>query len=258
MSSPASQVAQPADATTQYNAELAAVRASGVASNAFQVRNNHGVLPLSLPAEGDFNTFEELQQHAQDYCKLAGWAITQGKGSEKRQGRHIKFLICKHFGEIDKRFVKDEDRKKTGRVTKRTGCSVKLKVRELASGVWALRHMEGKTEHNHEFNDASLYHEHRQLTPAQQALVHANRISGIPASRTKSALEKTDPNLMLISRDIYNKTAQMERELLQGKEPNQSLIDDLNALKAEGKMVFEYEINPVTRKIEKLFLADAR
>jgi hypothetical protein len=104
-----------------------------VASNAFLPYNHDGVIPLSLPPEDDFETFEDLQVAVQQHCKLAGWSTTQGKGSERRQGRYIKYLICKHFGDIDKRYVKEEDRKKAGRATKRLGCPVRLKIRELAN-----------------------------------------------------------------------------------------------------------------------------
>jgi len=44
----------------------------------------------------------------------------------------------------------------------------------------------------------------------------------------------------------------------QGKEPNQALIDELTALKNKGEIIFEYTINPNTRRIEKIFIADAR
>jgi hypothetical protein len=43
-----------------------------------------------------------------------------------------------------------------------------------------------------------------------------------------------------------------------GKEPNQALIDELVAFKNKGDIIFEYTINPNTRRIEKIFIADAR
>ena len=51
-----------AAATGEYNANLAAARVSGVAFNAFPERNNHGIVPLSLPPEGSFPSFERLCQ----------------------------------------------------------------------------------------------------------------------------------------------------------------------------------------------------
>jgi hypothetical protein len=102
------------------------------------------------------------------------------------------------------------------------------------------------------YHDPASYHEHRRLNEAQQCIVHANHAAGIGASRTKAALKANDPDLEVISRDIYNKTAQRARET------NQALIDELTAFKDRGEIIFEYTINPNTRRIEKIFIADAR
>ena len=57
----------------EYNAdlELAAARSSGIASNAFPARDNHGVVPLSLPPEGFFPSYEILKDAAGKHAKLA-------------------------------------------------------------------------------------------------------------------------------------------------------------------------------------------
>ena len=47
-----------ATATTVLSAEDTAALATVVASNAFGVPDNEGVEPLSLPAEGNYPTFE--------------------------------------------------------------------------------------------------------------------------------------------------------------------------------------------------------
>ena len=133
-----------------------------------------------------------------------------------------------------------------------------MKVRERPDGSWELRWLEGKTEHNHGVHDASSYHEHRRLDDAQTRLLHANHAAGIAASRTKLALENNDPELIITSRDIYNQTAQIAREMRQGKEPNQAFIAELTELKEKGLMVFEYEVDEVTRRIRKIFMADQR
>jgi hypothetical protein len=61
--------------TVEYdtNLELVAARASGIASNAFPARDNQGVVPLSLPPEGFFPSYEILKDAACKHAKLAGW-----------------------------------------------------------------------------------------------------------------------------------------------------------------------------------------
>ena len=110
------------------------------------------------------------------------------------------------------------------------------------------------------YHDPASYHEHRRLNGAQQRIVHANHAAGIGAARTQAELKANDPDLEItcISRDVYNRTAQEARDMRQGKEPNQALIDELTALKDKGEIIFEYTINPNTRRIEKILIADAR
>lgn len=85
-----------AAATAEYNAYLAAARASGIASNAFPGRDNQGVVPLSLPPEGSFLTLEALKSSACKHAELAGYCLVWGEGGGKRAdkgNRYIKFLI---------------------------------------------------------------------------------------------------------------------------------------------------------------------
>jgi hypothetical protein len=82
----------PAADTVEYNAdlELAAACSSGIASNAFLARDNQGVVPLSLPPEGFFPSYESLKDAAYKHAKPAGWA---GKGSKWACGKRVKYLL---------------------------------------------------------------------------------------------------------------------------------------------------------------------
>ena len=133
-----------------------------------------------------------------------------------------------------------------------------MKINERPDGQWELRWMEDRRQHNHDVYDPASYHEHRRLNEAQRRIVHANQAAGIGAARTKAALKANDSDLEITTRDIYNKTAQKAREMRKGKEPNQALIDELVAFKNKGDIIFEYTINPNTRRIEKIFISDAR
>jgi hypothetical protein len=251
MSSPTVQEA----ASAEEN--LAAAHASGMASNAFPTRDNQGILPLSLPPEGFFPSFEDLKSAACKHARLAGWCIVIGKGSKVQHGRKIKYLVCKHSCELDRRGPNEKDRQRD-RQTKKTNCLVRMKVFERPDGSWELRWMEGRQEHNHNVHDAASYHEHRRLNEAQQRIVHTNHAAGITVSRTKATLQAENPDLEIISRDLFNETAKRAREMNQGKETNQALIDELTALKEKGEIVFEYMIDPHSRRIQKIFIADSR
>ena len=52
------------------------------------------IIPLSLPPEGVFHSFDQLLDTCQQHARLAGYAFITAK-SEKRNGRVIKTLICK-------------------------------------------------------------------------------------------------------------------------------------------------------------------
>ena len=72
--------------------------AFGLASNAFR-DPEHDIIPLSLPEEGVFESWDALLSASQHHARLAGYALVQGPGSERRKdkgNRWIRFLICKH------------------------------------------------------------------------------------------------------------------------------------------------------------------
>ncbi|KAN0073408.1 hypothetical protein V8E54_008628 [Elaphomyces granulatus] len=109
--------------TTYASTALASAQKSGLASNAFGIRDAHGITPLSLPPEGEWESLEMLMSAAQTHARLAGYAVVQGPGGEKRagnKGRWTKYLICKHTGSYDVRGLKDEDRKRPNRQTRKT------------------------------------------------------------------------------------------------------------------------------------------
>jgi hypothetical protein len=139
-----STIAELSPRDTEYNSQLATTQLAAAASqhtaipklvsSAFPAPDSHGILSLSLPPEDSFQSFQSLKSAVQEHAKLAGWAVVEGKGSRKRNGRNIKFLICKHSGKLDSRGPKEGDRQRD-RGSKKTGCDVKLKVRDLLLGV---------------------------------------------------------------------------------------------------------------------------
>jgi len=72
------------EATAQASAQ-----ASGVASNAFGIRDNQGVVPLSLPPEGTFESWEAVKKAANAHAGLAGYALVEEEGHGGIQTRNF-------------------------------------------------------------------------------------------------------------------------------------------------------------------------
>lgn len=245
----------------------AAALATGVASNAFGVLDNEGVEPLSLPLEGNYPSFEAARDAANQHAMLAGYAMTTGAHTYKdpRKGhRARKWVVCKHNDSRESHAkggvcLKDSERKQKKVQSKKTGCPVKMKVMERRDGSWDLKRLENPkhTTHNHLPNDRAAYHEHRKLDDEQLAIIKANTLTGIPPSRTLTALKTADPTGVWTTRDIRNAAARFKSESLQGQRPNEALIAKLELARDAQELFFEYTLSDEGR-IEKLFIADMR
>ena len=73
---------------------------------------------LSLPPEGEFQTFEALLTACQEHAKAAGYAFVKAN-SEKRSGRYIKTINCKRAGNMCSKVP--EDVRKRHRNSVKTG-----------------------------------------------------------------------------------------------------------------------------------------
>lgn len=191
------------------------VQTSSLASNTFGVRDAHLVAPLSLPPEGEWESLEALMSAAQAHARLAGYAVVQGPGGEKRArkgGRWTKYLICKHAGNYDGRGLREECRRRPNRKSQKTQCPMRMKIQERPGGSWTLRRMDGSAakipvdccSHNHGVNDIKAYPEHRGLSEAQMNFVKASKAAGVPVNQIKASLKAADPGIEVSSRDIYN------------------------------------------------------
>ena len=70
-----------------YEAVHAQAKASGLASNAFGVRDNQGVIPLSLPPEGSWDSWVDLREAACKHAELAGYCLVEGRGAGRRKDK---------------------------------------------------------------------------------------------------------------------------------------------------------------------------
>lgn len=52
---------------------------TGIASNAWGIRDNQGVAPLSLPPEGIFESWQAVKDAVNKHAALAGYAIIEGR-----------------------------------------------------------------------------------------------------------------------------------------------------------------------------------
>jgi hypothetical protein len=111
---------------------------TSLVSSAFGVRDCHGIEPLSLPPEGDFDTLEDLLDTAQTHARLAGYAVVEGPKGQKntsKGGRWTKFLICRHSKRHeDRRGIDQENKLRPNRGSKKTNCPMRMKIQERPDG----------------------------------------------------------------------------------------------------------------------------
>jgi hypothetical protein len=111
---------------------LGPVLAPGLASSVFGFRDTRGIEPLSLPPEGEWETLEALIDAAQEYTKLAGYAVVEGGGGERRHdkgGRWTKYLVYRHSRKhFDYRGLDNTIKQRPNRQTKKTSCLIKMKI----------------------------------------------------------------------------------------------------------------------------------
>jgi hypothetical protein len=111
---------------------------TSLVSSAFGVRDCHGIEPLSLPPEGDFDTLEDLLDTAQTHARLAGYAVVEGPKGQKntsKGGRWTKFLICRHSKRYeDRRGIDQENKLRPNRGSKKTNCPMRMKIQERPDG----------------------------------------------------------------------------------------------------------------------------
>jgi len=128
------------------------------------------ILPLSLPPERDFDSYEELLQFAQSHTKSALYAFVIGK-SERRKGRIIRILVCQCGGHSSTKStyrpgVSNDLWLRNWTILK-TGCLFSIKARECAIGTWLLSYHENEEFSTHNYPAAetsSAFASHWQLT----------------------------------------------------------------------------------------------
>ena len=156
--------AAPAAVDTEDLADLAgltaieAARVSGVASNAFRVRDSQGIVLLSLPPEQSFSSMNKFVSTAKRNTELAEYCLVIGKRSKKKGIRTIFFLACKHYCLTDSRsniglyiplfptvlhsVVAHESMQVTllfSTFSSKNDCNVRLKVNKRLDGQYELR-----------------------------------------------------------------------------------------------------------------------
>ena len=68
-------------------------------------------------------------------------------------------------------------------------------------------------------------------------------------------VKTVDPGSEATAQDIRNATAEIAREALAGRPPNEAFIEDLTMLKEKGKLYFAIDYSD-EGKISKVFIAD--
>jgi hypothetical protein len=132
-----STVAMPIPSGSNEATAQASAQASGVASNAFGIRDNQGVVPLSLPPEGTFESWEAVKKAANAHAGLElSWLCSRRRKRGTEGSRQeislekIPDLQARRVALSRQNSPKRGAEETQNRMSKKTGCEVRLRVQD--------------------------------------------------------------------------------------------------------------------------------
>lgn len=174
-----------------------------------------------------FNSREELLEHAKNWAATQGYAIVIARSRFNRL-----WLKCDRGGVYENRRNLTPDQRKRKRSDSRLlGCPFRMLAVVRKDGVW--RVSTENPEHNHEpSEDLSVHPTLRRLTEAQSQKVNDMTEAGNSPAETLEELRKIWPDIKVLTRDIYNarKKYKAQKDLAEAASsvPNDQSFGDPN------------------------------
>ncbi|XP_077246723.1 PKS-NRPS hybrid synthetase cheA-like isoform X2 [Tasmannia lanceolata] len=167
-----------------------------------------------------FQSREELLEHVRNFAKAQGYMITI-KRSEKEK-RVI--LGCDRGGTYRSRSSSNHRQRKI--CSRLINCPFKVEGTRKIDGSWILKVKNG--EHNHEALEGISGHPFSRRFSKEEVLQIKEMIAaGIQPRQMVTTLRNTNPNLAVVSSDVYNIKKKIRLENLSGRTPIQALLDEL-------------------------------
>ncbi|XP_077215582.1 protein FAR1-RELATED SEQUENCE 5-like [Tasmannia lanceolata] len=205
-------------------------------------------MEMLLPVKMEFEKREELLEHVSNFAKSQGYIV-----SIKKSEKDKKVIIrCDRGGIYRKtRKIPDNFRQKDS-CPRLINCPLRIDGRRISNGSWILNIK--ILEHNHEALEDILGHPSgRRLSKEEVLRIKEMTIAGIQPCQILSSFKQSNPQLLSISRDVYNCIAMVRKEILAGRTAIQALVDEL----ANGGFYYNLK-NDEEGRLTHLFFAHPR
>ncbi|XP_021820789.1 uncharacterized protein LOC110762455 [Prunus avium] len=171
----------------------------------------------------NFRSREDLIEAARKIAFVQGYALVI------RRSKYEKYVVlgCDRGGNYKSRRVPLEERKKKS-ASRLINCPFEIwgKKKRKLQGFWKLEIK--SLLHNHEpSTDMSGHPYCRRFSNEEIMRIKEMSMAGIPPRQILSSLRQSNPHLLAISRNIYNKKAKILEESLAGRTVIQALLDEL-------------------------------
>ena len=171
---------------------------------------------LQPPAEGVFQSKDELVQACKDHARTQGYAMTIYKTDRKKR---LVMVACICYGKpANRRKLTAETRKRLGRGSNKTDCKMHCFGKEQSDGTWLLTIKEAG--HNHEAAPLGTYAVHRQRDAATTEKIIKDLWAGCSVQQTFDSLQQEIPGILITKADIRNARKQARLRGLDGQTPS--------------------------------------
>lgn len=163
------------------------------------------------PFDRVYQTRDILLKTLREFAISQGYVVTISRSSPERN----IYIGCDKGGSYRDR-VQPPDRQKRRRTnTRRTGCQFQLYCRKgggpTPDEFWRVKVLHG--EHNHDFEEDLVEHPGaRVMTEDQKKMVQYLVSEKMPPRKIVAALKQGYPDLLILTRDVYNIKGVMRRE----------------------------------------------
>lgn len=179
-----------------------------------------------LPPEGEYESRDALFQAINTWAATRGYALIAGRSTKEKTGRQTITYMC------DRRrnhpIVSRERQRKT--TTRTTGCEFSVLGKESRDkSTWILRHRSDNrfSRHNHQpSQDTTAHPILRTLSKENLSQLTSLTNAGIAPKEIKTYMRQ-NTDTIATQQDIYNRIADVRREVCQGQNSINALADQL-------------------------------
>jgi hypothetical protein len=188
---------------------------------------NKSKMPLTAPPDEIFDTKGILKCKVQEHAVAHGFAVTTLRSKKNKKGEIYKiWLKCDRGGKYRARNLTPENQVRLTS-SRCIGCPFSAVGKKNELNEWVLSIPE--PGHNHPpSHTRSAHPSFQQLeAPLYQDQIAQLSQSGSEPRQIMSTLRQANPNLGLITSDIYNARKSIKQTALTGRTPIQALIHEL-------------------------------